>query len=97
LPEKLIAMIPPRPTGYPRTRETFKSRTGVTFDPMAAAESAAGTTLSFMLHPERAARLIEYQSRDNTQPGLLPVLNKLIAQTWKAPQPTGYKGELQGW
>jgi hypothetical protein len=95
LPEKLIAMIPPRPTGYPRTRETFKSRTGVTFDPLAAAESAAGTTLSFMLNPERAARLIEYQSRDNTQPGLLPVLNKLIAQTWKAPQPAGYKGELQ--
>jgi hypothetical protein len=95
LPEKLIAMIPPRPTGYPRTRETFKSRTGVAFDPMAAAESAAGTTLSFMLHPERAARLIEYQSRDNTQPGLLPVLNKLVTQTWKAPQPTGYKGELQ--
>jgi hypothetical protein len=95
LPEKLIAMIPPRPTGYPRTRETFKSRTGVTFDPMAAAESAAGTTLSFMLNPERTARLIEYQARDNAQPGLLPILNKLVTQTWKAPQPTGYKGELQ--
>jgi hypothetical protein len=95
LPEKLIAMIPPRVPGYPRTRETFKSRTGLTFDPIAAAESAAGTTLSFMLQPQRAARLIEYQSRDNAQPGLLPVLNKLVAQTWKAPQPAGYKGELQ--
>jgi len=62
---------------------------------MAAAESAAAATLSFMLQPERAARLVEYQSRDNTQPGLLAVLNKLVAQTWKAPQPTGYKGELQ--
>jgi hypothetical protein len=95
LPEKLIAMIPPRPVGYPRTRETFKARTGVTFDPIAAAESAAGTTLTFMLNPERAARLIEYQARSSAQPGLLPVLNKLIAQTWKAPQPAGYKGELQ--
>lgn len=95
LPEKLIEKIPPRPIGYPRTRETFKSHTGLTFDPMAAAESAAGATLSFMLQPERAARLVEYQSRDNTQPGLFPVLNKLVAQTWKAPQPTGYKGELQ--
>jgi hypothetical protein len=95
LPEKLIEKIPPRPIGYPRTRETFKSHTGLTFDPMAAAESAAAATLSFMLQPERAARLVEYQSRDNTQPGLLPVLNKLVAQTWKAPQPAGYKGELQ--
>jgi predicted Zn-dependent protease len=95
LPEKLIEKIPPRPIGYPRTRETFKSRTGLTFDPLAAAESAAGTTLSFMLQPERAARLVEYQARDNAQPGLLPVLNKLIAQTWKAPQQNGYAGELQ--
>ncbi|AMR30892.1 peptidase [Mucilaginibacter sp. PAMC 26640] len=95
IPEKLLAMIPPRPPGYPRTRELFKSRTGLTFDPMAAAESVAGTTLLFMLQPERAARLIEYQSRDAGQPGLLPVLNKLIARTWQAPQPTGYKGELQ--
>lgn len=95
LPEKLIQKIPPRPIGYPRTRETFKSHTGLTFDPMAAAESAAAATLSFILQPERAARLVEYQSRDNTQPGLLAVLNRLVAQTWKAPQPAGYKGELQ--
>ena len=95
LPEKLIEKIPPRPDGYPRTRELFKSRTGLTFDPMAAAESAAGTTLAFMLQPERAARLVEYQARDNKQPGLTPVLDKLITQTWKAPQQTGYKGELQ--
>ena len=94
LPEKLIEKIPPRPIGYPRTRETFKSRTGLTFDPMSAAESAASNTLEFMLQPQRAARLVEYHSRDNTQPGLDAVLNKLVAQTWKAPQPTGYKGEL---
>lgn len=95
LPEGLIEKIPPRPIGYPRTRETFKSRTGLTFDPMAAAESAASTTLAFMLQPERAARLVEYQSRDSRQPGLIPVMDKLIAQTWKAPQSAGYKGELQ--
>ena len=95
LPEKLIEKIPPRPVGYPRTRELFKSRTGLTFDPMAAAEGAAGATLQFMLQPERAARLVEYQSRDNTQPGLIAVLDKLVAQTWKSPQQAGYKGELQ--
>jgi hypothetical protein len=95
LPEKLIEKIPPRPIGYPRNRETFKSRTGLTFDPMAAAESAAGTTLAFMLQPERAARLVEYQARDSQQPGLIAVMDKLIAQTWKAVQPPGYRGELQ--
>ncbi len=96
LPEKLIEKIPPRPDGYPRTRELFKSRTGLTFDPMAAAESAAGATLAFMLQPERAARLVEYEARDNAQPGLIQVVDKLIAQTWKKPLQPGYKGELQG-
>ncbi|HWZ13679.1 MAG TPA: zinc-dependent metalloprotease [Mucilaginibacter sp.] len=95
LPEKLIEKIPPRPDSYPRTRELFKARTGLTFDPMAAAESSAATTLAFMLQPERAARLVEYQARDNSQPGLISVLDKLIAQTWKATQQTGYNGELQ--
>jgi hypothetical protein len=95
LPERLIEMIPPRPPGYPRTRELFKSRTGLTFDPMSAAESAAGATLFFMLQPQRAARLVEYNSRDNAQPGLNQVLDKLVEQTWKSPQQNGYKGELQ--
>jgi hypothetical protein len=95
LPEKLIAKIPPRPIGYPRTRETFKSRTGLTFDPLSAAESAASNTLEFMLQLQRAARLVEYHSRDNAQPGLEAVLNKLVAQTWQAPQQSGYKGEVQ--
>lgn len=95
LPEKLIEKIPPRPDGYPRTRELFKSRTGLTFDPMAAAESAAGTTLAFMLQPERAARLAEHNARDNSQPGLNAVIERLIAHTWKAQLPAGYKGALQ--
>jgi len=95
LPEKLIEKIPPRPIGYPRTRETFKSRTGLTFDPLSAAESAASNTLEFMLQPQRAARLVEYHSRDNSQPGLDAVISKLVTQTWKAPQQPGYKGELQ--
>jgi len=95
LPEALIAKIPPRPVGYPSSVETFSGHTGVTFDPIGAAESAAGTTLGYLLDPERAARLIEYQARDSKQPGFMPVLDKLLAQTWKAPLAPGYKGELQ--
>lgn len=95
LPEKLIAKIPPRPTGYPGTMETFSGNTGPTFDPIAAAESAAGETISSLLNAERAARLIEYHARDSKQPGFLAVADKLIEKTWKAPALTGYNGELQ--
>ncbi|HUB61369.1 MAG TPA: zinc-dependent metalloprotease [Puia sp.] len=95
LPEALIRKIPPRPTGYPATIEVFRGHTGPTFDPIAAAEAAADNTLSYLLDAERAARLIEYQARDERQPGLMPVLDSLVARTWKAPVPPGYPGELQ--
>ncbi|GGB24393.1 zinc-dependent metalloprotease [Puia dinghuensis] len=95
LPDDLISKIPPRPTGYPSSVEIFERHTGPTFDPIAAAEAAANNTLSYLLNGERAARLIEYQSRDEHQPGLLAVLNKLIDNTWKTPLQPGYKGELQ--
>jgi hypothetical protein len=95
LPETLIQKIPPRPTGYPSTIEVFRGHTGPTFDPIAVAEAAAENTLSYLLNAERASRLIEYQARDEHQPGLLPVLDKLVGKTWKTPLQPGYKGELQ--
>lgn len=95
LPEALIAKIPPRPTGYPATIEIFRGHTGPTFDPIAAAEAAADNTLSYLLDGERAARLIEYQARDGQQPGLMAVLDSLVARTWKTAVPAGYPGELQ--
>lgn len=95
LPEGLIEKIPPRPTGYPGGVETFAGHTGPTFDPIAAAETAAGTTLGYLLDGQRAARLIEYQARDSRQPGLFAVLDKLIDKTWKAEPLAGYPGEMQ--
>jgi len=95
LPDDLIKKIPPRPSGYPSTIENFEGHTGPTFDPIAVAEAAANNTLSYLLDAERAARLIEYQARDEHQPGLLAVLNKLLDKTWKAPLKPGYAGELQ--
>ncbi len=95
LSEELLAKIPPRPVNYGRSRETFPARTGLTFDPLAAAESAATTTLEFLLHPERAARLEQYHARHAEQPGLSAVLDKLLAATWGRAPETGPAGELQ--
>ncbi|WP_045689496.1 zinc-dependent metalloprotease [Hymenobacter sp. AT01-02] len=95
LSEELLAKIPPRPVNYGRSRETFPSRTGLTFDPTSAAESAAATTLEFLLNPQRAARLEEYHARHQDQPGLAAVLDKLLATTWRSKPETGYAGELQ--
>ncbi|GAB3222905.1 zinc-dependent metalloprotease [Hymenobacter seoulensis] len=95
LSEELLAKIPPRPVNYGRSRETFPSRTGLTFDPTSAAESAAATTLEFLLNPQRAARLEEYHARHTEQPGLAAVLDKLLEQTWRSKPESGYVGELQ--
>ena len=82
LSEDLIQLIPPRAFGYPRTRETFKSRTGLTFDYLSAAETATDLTLKMLLNPNRASRLLTLKSRDVvTQPGLSYVLNEIINET----------------
>ena len=82
LPESLIKLIPPRAFGYPRTRETFKSRTGLTFDYLAAAETATSLTLKMLFNPERASRLLTLKSRDPyTQPGLTYVMSEIINET----------------
>ena len=82
LNESLIELIPPRAFGYPRTRETFKSRTGLTFDYLAAAETATNLTLKMLLNPERASRLLTLKARDiNSQPGLSLIIDKIIEAT----------------
>lgn len=95
LPEKVLNLIPPRAYGMSRSRETFHVRTGLTFDPLSAAETAANITLGFLLHPARAARLVEYHSRNRTYPGFVEVSDKLISATWKAPHGSGYHAEIR--
>ncbi|RMD89348.1 MAG: peptidase, partial [Calditrichaeota bacterium] len=95
LPEKILQLIPPRPPGYPRSRETFNSRTGVTFDPLAAVESAANHTLQLLLHPQRATRLVEFHARNPRYPGLSEVLDRIIEATWKQRPPSPYHAEIQ--
>lgn len=95
LSENLIEIIPPRPLGYRRGRETINTRTGLTFDPIAPAETAADMTLSLLLRPERASRLVEFHARDSNQPSLSYVLNELTGVTWKSNSLAGLQGEVR--
>ena len=95
LPESLVRLIPPRPLGYARHREIIKIRTGLTFDPLSAAESAANMSFGLLLHPARAARLVEYHARDARLPSLENVMDKAIGFTYKAPAKPGYEGAVQ--
>src|SRR5437016_1014600 len=95
LPESLLRLIPPRPPGYPRTREDFRIRTFPNFDALAPPEAIANHICDFLLNQERAARLVEFHDRDSRNPGLSEVLDKIIVLTWHAPLGTGYQAEIQ--
>lgn len=95
LPEKLIASIPPRPLGYTRSREVVKLRTDLTFDPLGAVESAADMSVSLLLHPARAARLVEHHARDSRQPSFESVVERIIAVTFKTSPKEGIEKAAQ--
>ncbi len=86
LPESILKLLPPVPPGYPRTRESFASHTGLTFDPVAAAESAADLTLGVLLDPARASRLIEYHMRVPSSPSLRSVLEGISTTVAERPE-----------
>jgi len=83
LPEKVLALMVPRPTGYKATRESFIGSTGVTFDAIHPAIDAARLTLDELMDKNRAARMIEFNARDGTMPGFEEVLEALLQATWK--------------
>jgi Met-zincin/Domain of unknown function (DUF5117) len=95
LPEPLLRLLPPRALGYPRTRESFPAQTGLTFDPLAAAEAAANLSLKLLFDPERASRLVEYSARDAGNPSLEFVIDEVLKATWKAPRLAGFRGATQ--
>ena len=95
LPESLLRLLPPRAPGYPRTRESFPARTGLTFDPLAAAESAADLTLKLLFDPDRASRLVEYAARDSSNPTLDQLIEAVLQSTWKAPRGPGLQAATQ--
>ncbi len=93
-PDHILDLIPPRPPGYGRSRETFKVRTGVMFDPIAPGESVAGAVMAFVLNPARATRLVQQKAMDGNQLGLIEVIESLRSASLEGDY-TGYQKELQ--
>ena len=81
MPEYITRLIPPKAYGESRTRESFQGRTGVTFDPISAAESAAGHTLNLLLTAQRLIRVAEQHDKNNKVPGIDTILKDVFAKT----------------
>ena len=93
VPEEILKLLPPHPPEYEATREDFHARTQITFDALAPVEAAADLTVSLLLNPERATRLIEHHSRNDDNPGLEEVIDRLLAASWKNPRGDGREAE----
>jgi len=96
LPQDLIESIPPQPAGYYRDRELFKIHTGLTFDPLGAAESAAHHTLTFLLNPQRLTRVVEQHARyPDRYPNAQELLRELFTSLEVDKNASAYHQELQ--
>ena len=93
LPASITSIIPPRPSGYGFTRELFKKRTGLAFDALAPAESAADFAFSFLFNSERLSRMSQYEVNGGL--GVPEMIRLLLDNTWKAPRKTAMEGLVQ--
>ncbi|MFN2598441.1 MAG: zinc-dependent metalloprotease [Pyrinomonadaceae bacterium] len=83
LPPRILDAIPPRAPGYEGgTVELFAKRTDPAFDPASAATIAADLAVSALLEPHRAARLVDYHSRNAANPDFRDVVEALVQRTW---------------
>ncbi len=95
IPGDILSLIPPRPYGYGKTRETFVSRTGPVFDPIAPAESVVDLTFSFLFESGRANRIYLQGLQSTNLPGFSQVLDQISGQVFTANLPAGLKGEIK--
>ena len=92
--DSIIKLIPPRPENAEYNRELFKRKTGLAFDPLAAAEAASEIPLSLLFNISRLNRLVEYQA-ENDGLGIDDMLRVLNAKFFEAPKLEGLEGLIQ--
>lgn len=95
LPEALLEKIPPRPLGYRRHRELMEGKTDLTFDPIAAAETAADMTFGLLFHPARANRVVDHHARHKKLPDLTEIIDACYEATIQAPPRSGQAGAVE--
>jgi len=95
IPKDKLSLFPPRAYGYNRTRESFKGKTGVAFDPFSAANTASDMTLKYLLHPQRTNRLVLQKSLDKNQLGLEDLMGQLLKDSFGKNYKDAYLNEIQ--
>jgi hypothetical protein len=95
IPKRILNFFPPRPNGFERTRESFKSKNGLSFDALSAASTATELVMSFLFHPERASRMVQQKALSEKNIGLDELIDKVINASFKIKHSNTYDFEIQ--
>ncbi len=95
LPESVLEVMHPRPFGYWGNRELIRGAASPAFDALGAAATAADMTVSMLLQPERAARMVNLHHRDAALPGFRHLLVTLVDHSFAEGTVDGREVELR--
>jgi hypothetical protein len=90
IPDTVLALLGPRPSGYDGpvnnsnspVGELFRGRTDPAFDELSAARTLAQMIVDGILQRERAARLVAFAARGPNMLTLGETIDSLVARTW---------------
>ena len=95
IPKKILKLLPPRAYGYPKTRESFGGKTGISFDPFSAASTATELVINLLLNPKRLNRIVIQNSLDQSKLSIDKVFDELIKHTFQKKHTDSYLNEIQ--
>jgi hypothetical protein len=90
VPDRVVALIPPVPSGYDGDLTLIPTPAGTAIDPVATAHSLAQEVVDGLLEPQRASRLVTFHAADASNPSLSEVLTAVVDAVWgRAPRQDG--------
>lgn len=95
IPKNILNLFPPRAYGYPSNRESFKGRTGVSFDPFSAAQTASEFSINLLLNTERLNRIKVQSSISSSRFNLNKLFDDILSSTFGKNHKDEYLNEIQ--
>ena len=95
IPKNILNLFPPRAYGYPSNRESFKGRTGVSFDPFSAAQTASEFSINLLLNSERLNRIKVQSSINSSRFNLNKLFDDILSSTFGKNHKDEYLNEIQ--
>ncbi|MBG7629581.1 MAG: zinc-dependent metalloprotease [Bacteroidetes bacterium] len=95
IPLSILELFPPRAYGFNRSRESFVSKTGVSFDALANVSSATELVMNLLFNSERANRMIQQKAIYKNQMGLDQMIDAVIEASFKKTYSNDFDNEIQ--